>query len=135
MLEKEVNKVNNMEIWKPIKGYEWIYEVSNLGRVKRLETLVKNKNGYRLVKEKILNIPSYIYQTVFLSNGKVKQHYVHRLVATAFIENPLNKEQVNHKDGNKLNNNVSNLEWVTKAENQIHAIENGLIDLFGRNKK
>jgi hypothetical protein len=124
-----------MEIWKDVVGYEGIYEVSNYGRVKRLETLVKNKNGYRLVKEKILNIPSHIYQSVFLSNGKVKQQYVHRLVANAFIPNPLNKEQVNHKDGNKLNNNLSNLEWVTKAENQIHAIENGLIDLFGRNKK
>lgn len=125
----------NMEVWKDIVGYEGIYEVSNYGRVKRLETLVKNKHGYRVVKEKILNTPSYIYQTVFLSNGKVKQHYVHRLVATAFIPNPLNKEQVNHKDGNKLNNNLSNLEWVTKSENQIHAIENGLIDLFGKSKK
>jgi hypothetical protein len=124
-----------MEIWKDVVGYEGIYEVSNYGKVKRLETLVKNKNGYRLVKEKILKIPSHIYQSVFLSNGKIKQHYVHRLVATAFIPNPLNKEQVNHKDGNKLNNNLSNLEWVTKAENQLHAIENGLIDLFGRNKK
>jgi hypothetical protein len=125
-----------MEIWKPIKNYEGVYEISNLGRVKRLETLVKNRGGYRLVKERILKIPyspNLRYYSIFLSNGKVKQHYIHRLLAIAFIPNPLNKEQVNHKDGNKLNNSLSNLEWVTKSENQIHAIQNGLINLFGRN--
>jgi hypothetical protein len=109
-----------MEIWKEIKDYEGLYEVSNYGRVKRLESLVKNKHSYRLVKEKILSIPSYHYQSVFLSNGKVKQHYVHRLVATAFLSNSLNKEQVNHIDGNKLNNHVSNLEWVSQSENMKH---------------
>ena len=123
-----------IEIWKEIQDYEGLYEVSNLGRVKNLERLVKNKHGYRKVKEKILTATSFNYACVFLSNGNVKQHYVHRLVATAFIPNPFNKEMVNHKSGNKLDNRLTNLEWVTRSENTIHAIENGLINnIFGKN--
>lgn len=121
-------KETNMEVWKDIEGYEGLYEISNLGRVKCLERLVKNKNGYRKVKERILTTTSFNYACVFLSNSSVKQHYVHRLVATAFIPNPLNKEMVNHKSGNKLDNRLNNLEWVTRSENQIHAFSIGLCE-------
>lgn len=110
------------EIWKPIKGYEGLYEVSNLGRVKSLkrfyhtrEQILKNKlteNGY--------------YRTELSKNGKRKLIGTHRIVAQTFIPNDMNKEEVNHKDGNKLNNCVDNLEWCSHSENTIHAYKLGL---------
>lgn len=106
-----------MEIWKPIKGYENKYEVSNLGRVKSLERYDKYN---RHIYEKIL-IPkkhSGGYLRVGLSR---KDYYIHRLVAEAFIDNPNNKKYINHIDGNKTNNKVENLEWCTANENMQHA--------------
>lgn len=120
------------EIWRPIKNYEGLYEISNFGNVKSLERYsdTKNKYGYmkRSVKEKILNpsISSKGYMKVTLSNDKNKIFSVHRLVAQAFLPNPDNLPQVNHIDGNKQNNKVDNLEWCTNKENQEHAIKNGL---------
>lgn len=70
----------------------------------------------------------------FNTSRPTKSYLVHRLVAVCFIENPLNKEQVNHKDGNKLNNKVSNLEWVTSSENMIHGFENNLISKNKNNR-
>ena len=100
-----------MEIWKDIEGYEGIYQVSNLGRTKRL---------YKNDKEKILkpfsNKDGYLIVNL-CKEGKVKSRSVHRLVAQAFIPNPENKPEVNHKDENKSNNKVENLEWVTSKEN------------------
>lgn len=104
------------EVWKPIKGYEGLYEVSNLGRIRR-NVIMKfwEHNGKQP------------YYCVGLSkNGKIKHFLVHRIVAETFIENPYGKEQVNHKDGNVHNNSVDNLEWVSNAENTIHAYENHL---------
>ena len=95
-------KKNMEEIWKDIEGYEGLYQVSNMGRVKSLRRNIILKNrikrkGYVRVMLRTNNIP--------------KEYFVHRLVATAFISNPDNLPQVNHKDENKTNNCVNNLEW------------------------
>lgn len=104
-----------MEIWKEVEGYEGLYQVSNLGRVKS-----KNKTLH-------LNTNTYGYKHVTLSKDNVqKTVLVHRLVASAFIGNPSGKPQINHKDGNKNNNAESNLEWVTQESNNRHAIETNL---------
>lgn len=118
------------EIWKDIEGYEGLYQVSNLGRVKSLERKCKVLNGYRTVNERIrsLNKNRYGYITVSLNkNNKTKICTIHRLVAIAFIENPENKIQVNHIDGDKSNNTVDNLEWVSQEENMQHAVNTGLL--------
>lgn len=100
-----------IEIWKEIPGYPK-YEVSNLGSIRR-KVSEKNIKPYPGLRG---------YLTVLLYNSKKKKRfYSHRLVAIAFLENPLNLPQVNHKDGNKHNNKVSNLEWVTPGGNNLHA--------------
>ena len=109
-----------MEIWKDVKGYEGLYQVSNLGRVKSL-------NYRRSGKERLLSLAhdkdGYLY-VCFRKNGKQKLHKVHRLVAQAFIPNPDNLPQVNHKDENKTNNNVKNLEWCTNEYNHNYGTRN-----------
>ncbi|MDY2883057.1 MAG: NUMOD4 domain-containing protein [Romboutsia timonensis] len=117
------------EVWKDIKGFEEIYQVSNFGRVKSLLRKRRNRNGYFYIKEKILkqSINTYGYLQVCLYNNcerSVKR--VHRLVAETFIPNPSNKPEVNHIDGNKTNNKIDNLEWVTSKENITHAFKIGL---------
>lgn len=123
------------EIWKNIENYEGLYQVSNLGRVKSLERKVKGKAGYyKVIKEKILNptLNNNGYHLVKLSKqSKCKGITVHRLVANAFIPNIDNKEQVNHIDGVKTNNRVSNLEWNTRSENMCHADNIGLRNIKG----
>jgi len=106
-----------MEIWKPVKGYEGYYEVSNFGQVRNAKTkqiLSPSDNGQKL-------------QVTLSKEGAKKAHAVHRLVAEAFIVNdcPDYKTQVNHKDNNRYNNCVDNLEWVTPSENTTHAYVNG----------
>lgn len=99
-----------------IKGYEGLYAVTSDGAV----------IGLRSGKElKPMNMRGYLRVKLY-RNAQPKMYSIHRLVASAFIPNDQGKEQVNHKDGNKSNNNVSNLEWVTQSENQIHAYINGL---------
>ena len=120
-----------MEIWKSIKGYEGLYEVSNFGNVKSLERQVLGRlSSYtRSVKERILKLKTsnYGYLEVSLhKEGKLSTKRVNRLVAIAFINNVNNYSQVNHIDGNKLNNNIDNLEWVNNSMNQIHAHKTGL---------
>lgn len=118
------------EIWKPIKGYEGLYEVSNLGRVKALARKKNCNKGYGTIKEHIMKQTSANsdYCRVPLTNKEhIKKYYlVHRLVATAFIPNLDNLPQVNHIDGNKLNNVADNLEWCTREDNIKHAYKIGL---------
>jgi len=110
---------------KDILGYENIYEIDINGIVYGKKRIVDKWDGKRLIKKaiKAQSISSKGYARVSLfKNGVGKKHSVHRLVAIAFIDNIENKPDVNHKDGNKLNNNVNNLEWVTKSENIKHSI-------------
>lgn len=117
------------EIWKDIEGYEGIYKISNLGNVKSLERTLWNGHTYYTYKERLLkkSINHNGYYTVRLSkDGKGVNYLLHRLLAIAFIPNPDNLPIINHKDGNKLNINLDNLEWSTYKDNNEHAIETGL---------
>lgn len=119
------------EIWKDVKDFEGLYKVSNLGRVKRLETTIIDKKGRkRPFPERILKIKTVgkYYGLQISKEGVVYPKYIHRLVAQSFIANPKNKPDVNHIDGDKSNNNASNLEWVTKIENMKHAFDHKLIN-------
>ena len=108
-----------METWKDIAGYEEKYQISNIGRV-------RNKTTKKILKKRIGT--SGYYKVNLYSNKQVKTIEVHRLVAETFIENPKNKNEVNHIDGNKLNNNINNLEWVTHKENIEHAWKTKLFE-------
>lgn len=126
--------MNNTEIWKDIEGYEGLYQVSNLGRVKSLP----KQHGRRYWNNEFIlkqNKSNNGYVCVILQKNKIKyRKSIHRLVASAFIPNFENKPQINHKDGNKLNNCIDNLEWVTASENQIHSRKNGLqVSVSGEN--
>lgn len=119
-----------METWKDVVDYSGIYEVSDYGNVRSVARTYYDSNGFmRNIKCRILKPAKnkYGYLQVGLSlNCKSMSYTVHSLVAKAFIPNPENKPTVNHKDGNKLNNNKTNLEWATKSEQAIHALNNGL---------
>lgn len=119
------------EIWRDIKGYEGYYQVSNMGIIKGLNRIVNGKGSSSIMlNEKILkpqpNGDRYNF-VVLCKKGKQKAQTVHRIVAITFISNPKNKKEVNHKNGIKTDNQVSNLEWCTHAENQKHAADNGLM--------
>lgn len=102
------------EIWKDVTGYEGIYKISNHGRIKSINGILKQSicKGY--------------YKVNLCKDGNIKEGKIHRLVCLAFIPNPGNKPQVNHKNGVKTDNNVENLEWSTAKENVIHAWKNNL---------
>ena len=127
------------EVWKDIAGYEGVYQVSELGRVKSLDRMVPHKK-YGVVKRKgkILQpfVDTYGYLKVRLCNDGVgRNEFVHRLVASAFILNPQHKETVNHINGDKRDNTAKNLEWNTASENLKHAHRTGLISKERRSPK
>lgn len=107
------------EEWRDVVGYEGIYQVSNLGRVKRTQTNTNTYNGKVLTPIQF----SIGYLAVNLCrNGKPHLNYIHRLVAQAFIPNPKNKPHIDHIDGTRTNNCVENLRWATRQENQNNPI-------------
>jgi hypothetical protein len=127
-----------MEKWKDIKGFEGYYMISNKGRVKSLEKkvffthAVTKERHLKINKEKILknrNSKGYYFVTLFRENYS-KSFRICRLVAIHFINNPCDKPCVNHIDGDKLNDNVINLEWCTYKENMKHAKDMGLTNIL-----
>lgn len=116
------------EVWKDIENYEGIYKISNKGRVKRVASPRKNtflKHQY--------NNNGYPYVHLSKKNKRTL-HFIHRLVATHYIPNPENKEEVNHIDLDKSNYSISNLEWVTSSENKQHAHMSGAYDKSNRER-
>lgn len=122
-----------MEIWKDIVGYEGMYQVSNFGNVRsverEIEQLDRMGNPCKMVYKGRVLKPSkrkngYLCAT-FSKNNLLHRENIHRIVAKTFIPNPDNKPQVNHKDSNKENNRVDNLEWVDNSGNQKHAFKYG----------
>lgn len=123
------------EVWKDIKGYERLYQISNFGNVRSLDRVFYQKNPwgfcstFKYKGRKIsptTNRNGYYY--VDLTNRqKRKRFYVHRLVAESFIPKDCNRPHINHKDLNKKNNNVENLEWCSREENMRHAVKNNAI--------
>lgn len=114
------------EVFEDLKNYEDSYQISDSGRIFTKRRLVGNQIHYG--RELVPQLTKDGYLKVSLSKDTTyKKYYLHRLVAIQYLNNTLNLPQVNHKDGNKLNNNVSNLEWCTKTENQKHAVANLLM--------
>ena len=113
------------EIWKDIEGYEGLYQVSDKGEIRRIKYTGKNRNSNylepKILKQKIMATG---YKSICLcKNNEKKSFRVHRLIISAFIDKDPLRDQVNHKDGNKKNNRVESLGWVTAAENTQHAIK------------
>ena len=120
------------EEWRDIKGFEGLYQVSNTGKVKSLERTVWNGRGYRTVPEKIMkthdNGKGYL-QVKLCKDGKGKKYKINRLVAQAFLDNPNNLPEVNHKDKIRTNDNVDNLEWCTKQYNIDYSLSKAVIGI------
>lgn len=114
-----------MEEWKPIKGYEGLYEVSNLGRVKSLNYLHTGKEG--ILKANKDN-DGYLYVNLY-KNNKMKSCTIHRLVAIAFVENPEGYNEVNHIDKNRENSKASNLEWCSRQYNVDYSQSKAVIGI------
>jgi hypothetical protein len=129
---------NNIEeIWKPVKNYENLYEVSNIGNVRSLNRIIKDKNGIiKIIKGKnhrLYTTKSGYVSTSLYKNSEQKVYRVHRLVAEAFIPNPDNKPFIDHIDTNPSNNVPQNLRWVTAEENANNPLTKARVD--AANKK
>jgi hypothetical protein len=141
-----MNTIDEEEIWLPVAEprFNNYYEISNKGNVKSLAKYIENSGNFsggyhKKIKDKkhFIDHSGYCI-TKLCIDGKCLNRKIHRLVAEAFIPNPEGKEQVNHIDGNKENNSVENLEWVTRSENIKHAFSTGLMTndhLKGSNNK
>ena len=105
------------ELWKDIKGFEGLYQVSNLGRIKSFRKSTKYHCADEYIIKPSLSNNGYYQVTFYNEDHKRKKFLVHRLVALAFIPNPNNFPQINHKDENRLNNSADNLEWCTALYN------------------
>ena len=117
-------------MWKDIKHYEGLYKVSDNGEIWSYPKTWKSNNGgtnnHNGKKLKGGLASTGYYQVSLTTDKQSKNYYIHRLVAETFIANPENHPFINHKDGNKINNNISNLEWCTPQENETHALKTGL---------
>jgi hypothetical protein len=136
-IETAAKEFCEAEEWRDIPGQEGYYQVSNFGRIKTVSRRVESRpQVYITIPEKIrkIGIDSNGYSYVNFSKlGKQTTGFLHRCIAMAFIPNPENKKEVNHIDGNKQNNDISNLEWNTPLENSTHAWNMGLKTHFGEN--
>ena len=122
-----------MEVWKDIKGYEGLYQVSDLGRVKSLPRIVNYRHGVRMTRGRILK-PQMNVGTGYLQIGFLRKTFqIHREVAKSFIETTDYNLQINHINGIKTDNRIENLEWVTTAYNLQHARDIGLVNDYGEN--
>lgn len=133
-----------MEVWKDVKGYEGLYQVSNLGKVKSLDRIRKqfNHKGIatikykgKILKPQIKSGTGYYTVTLYNKQRKAKIKLIHRLVAETFLDNFNNYLVVNHIDGNKKNNKVNNLEWCTQSHNVKESYRLGLQKGFHVSKK
>ena len=112
------------EVWKPVKGYEGSYEVSNLGNVRSLSRVVHRTTSDRFVRGQIMSkqlMPNGYESVTLRKNGRQRRLYVHRLVAEAFLPNEQSLREVNHRDENKSNNTLENLEWCSHSYNMKYA--------------
>ena len=121
-------------MFKDVIGYEDEYGISKTGIIRSKDRICVDSLGRKRFRKGIELKPDIAqngyYRMTLCKGGKKKQQYLHRLIAIHFIPNPYDKPQINHKDGNKLNNSIDNLEWVTAQENTIHAYKNDLIDVL-----
>lgn len=128
------------EVFAQIKGLEGYFDISNFGRIKSVNrTIIRSDGRSMVIKERIRKVQKNNsgYEVVILKLKRKELHFtVHRLVAMSFLKNENNYPEVNHKDGNKLNNHFDNLEWATKSLNNLHAYRSGLRkcrDMSGKN--
>lgn len=113
--------MGKIEVWKPIKGYEGSYEISSIGNVRSIDRVIKYSNGKEYHRKGRMLTATDNGNGYLIVGLKNKNHYVHRLVADAFIEHPNGKDFVNHIDYDRKNNIVENLEWCTVSENMKHS--------------